>query len=416
MRDDAAPRARERALERLDPITMAEALLLTLDRGQIAAIEVTPLRGGHTVRGERAGHGLVLGELSCEQGNALAARLALLAGLDLAMSQEQLGRIRTRRPDRVASVEHLVVVRGTTRGRAVEVRALMGAAAVPSVRTHDVENRSIGTYTLLDEIGRGGMGVVYRGEHLTLQKPVAIKVLHHGIVQGAEAATRLIMEARAACRARHPAIVDISDIGRLSDGRTFLVMELVEAPTLDVVLADGPLAVDRVLRIAGQVTNALAAASEAGVVHRDIKPGNLFVLSDDRVKVADFGVARMHVETADPIVTERVSGTAWYMSPEQASGRPTDSRSDLYALGVVMFEMLTGRVPFDGERVVDVLTAHLTQPVSTMVGPAGLIEPRVEAIVRQALQKDPEDRFETPAAMMQAIEQVARALAENASR
>lgn len=405
----------ERGLERLDPVTMAEALLLTLERGQLTAIDVTPAPAGHRVRGERAGHGVVLGELPDELGEALSARLALLAGLDLATSQEQLGRIRTRRPEHVATVEHLVAIRGTAARRSVEVRTLVNDAVLPA-RAGEAANRSLGTYTLLEEIGRGGMGVVYRGEHLALQKPVAVKVLHHGIVQGAESATRLIMEARAACRARHPAIVDVSDIGRLADGRTFLVMELVEAPTLDQVLAGGPLAVERVLRIAAQVTDALAAASDAGVVHRDIKPGNIFLLEGDRVKIADFGVARVRVDATDPGGNEGISGTAWYMSPEQASGKPTDSRADLYALGVVMFEMLTGRVPFDGERPLDILTAHLNRPVSSMVGPKGLVHRSVEAIVRRALEKDPADRFQTPTDMLRAIEQATGELEAEARR
>jgi eukaryotic-like serine/threonine-protein kinase len=404
-------------LERLDPVTMAEALLLTLDRGQLSAIEAVPIEGGVRVRGERAGHEVVLGDLSSELGEALTARLALLAGLDLAGADEQLGRIRTSTPNRAVSVEHLVAMRDTGSGRLVEVRALVGAAMTPSAHPKDAAaSRSLGTYTLHEEIGRGGMGVIYRGEHLTLQKPVAIKVLHRGMAEGAETATRLIMEARAACRARHPAIVDVSDIGRLPDGRTFLVMELVEAPTLDVLLGHGPLPVERVLRIAGQVASALAAACEAGVVHHDIKPGNLFVLPGDRVKVTDFGVARMRIELADTSSAEGVSGTAWYMSPEQASAGPTDSRSDLYSLGVVMFEMLTGRVPFDGERLVDILNAHMTMPVSSLVGPTGLVAPPVEAIVRRALEKNPNDRYASPTEMMRAIEQAARMLEEETNR
>ena len=396
-----------RTLSRLHPVEMAETLLLTLDRGQLTSIDVAPSGNAHRVRGERAGETVVLGELPEQLGDALTARFALIAGLDLAMSEEQLGRIRTRRREGEGSVEHLVAVRGTAGGRTVEVRALV--SDVVPVRT-DHANRSLGTYALLDEIGRGGMGVVYRGVHLTLEKPVAIKVLHHGVVQGAEAATRLIMEARAACRARHPAIVDVSDVGRLSDGRTFLVMELVEAPTLDVLLADGPLAPDRVLRIAGQVASALAAASEAGIVHRDIKPANLFVLPDDRVKVTDFGVARVRAEAAEASGPKGVAGTAWYMSPEQASARPVDSRSDLYSLGVVMFEMLTGRVPFDGDRVVEILAAHLSRPVSSMVGPAGLVPEPVQAVVRRALAKSPDDRWASPAAMAHAIGEAARGL------
>jgi eukaryotic-like serine/threonine-protein kinase len=415
MAEAKTPAGGDRRLEDLDPVVMAEALLLTLDRGQLTAIEVTSRAGGHGVRGERSGFGVVLAELSCDLGDALVSRLALLANLDLAVAEEQLGRIRTRQPGRPLPVEHLVAVRNTAAGRALEMRSLM-LDAEPSARSRGTTSRSLGTYMLHEEIGRGGMGVVFRGEHLTLQKPVAIKVLHHGIVRGAEAATRLIMEARAACRARHPAIVDVSDIGRLPDGRTFLVMELVEAPTLDAVLAEGPLSVDRALRIAGQVASALEAASEAGVVHRDIKPGNLFLLADDRIKITDFGVARVLAEDADPSTAERMSGTAWYMSPEQASGDPTDARSDLYALGILMFEMLTGRVPFDGEHPAKIRAAHLTQPVSSMVGPAGLIDPRVEAIVRKALEKARDDRFATPAEMSQAIEQAARALAGEVTR
>jgi eukaryotic-like serine/threonine-protein kinase len=408
MSEASPPSMPTRGLERLDPVTMAEVVLLALNRGQLTTVGVTPGGSGYEVLGERAGHGVLLGDLPAALGDALTARLTLLAGLDPAASEEQVGRIRTRRSNCATSVEHLVAMRGTGSARFVEVRSIVGTTAQAAAPDH--ANRSLGTYTLLEEIGRGAMGVVHRGEHLMLQKPVAIKVLHHGIAHGAEAATRLIMEARAACRARHSAIVDISDVGRLSDGRTFLVMELVEAPTLDIVLAKGPLTVDRALHVAGQVTQALMAASDAGVVHRDIKPGNLFLLEDDRVKVADFGVARIRVESDASNAPEKVAGTAWYMAPEQALGKPPDPRSDLYALGVVMFEMLTGRVPFDGERALDVLTAHIHHPVSSMVGPEGLIPPPVEVVVRRALEKNPDDRFESPAQMLRALEDAAAAL------
>ncbi|WP_373047482.1 serine/threonine-protein kinase [Vulgatibacter sp.] len=392
----------------LDPVLLAEALLLSLDRGQLAAVEVRPDASGFQVVGERAGSDLLLDVLPLPLGDALAARLALLAGLDIAREEEQLGRIRTRRAGISHAAEHLISMRRTDAGRSVEVRALV----TPSLASagSGPANRSLATYELRDEIGRGGMGVVYRGEHQVLQKPVAIKVLHHGLVRGAEAATRLIMEARAACRARHPAIVDVSDIGRLPDGRTFLVMELVEAPTLDVVLAAGPLPVARVLRIAAQLAGALVAAAEAGVVHRDIKPGNLFLLPGDRVKVADFGLARIRRDAGDSSSPGGVAGTAWYMAPEQAAGLPADARSDLYALGVVMFEMLTGRVPFDGDAPAAVFAAHRSRAVGAIVGPEGLVPPAVDAIVHRALEKDARDRFATPAAMLAAIEAAASTL------
>lgn len=405
----------DRDLAKLDPVTMTQVLLLTLARGQLDAIEVTPSAGGGLVRGERAGHGVTLANLSSEAADALTARISLLAGLDLSVESEQLGRLRTSVAGDSGTTEHLVAVRGPRAARTVEVRALVRETLV-STRADGAENRSIGTYELGEEVGRGGMGVVYRGEHLTLQKPVAIKVLHHGIGAGGEAATRLLMEARAACRARHPAIVDVTDIGRLPDGRTFLVMELVEAPTLDIVLRDGPLEVGRVMRIAAQVTSALAAAAGAGVVHRDLKPGNLFLLPDDAVKITDFGVARVRSVELEPSTTSGIAGTAWYMSPEQALGRPTDTRSDLYALGVVMFEMLTGRVPFDGESTADILAAHRTQPVSALVGPAGLVGPEVQAIVKRALEKEPENRFQTPGEMLRSIEAAGQSLAGDRGR
>jgi eukaryotic-like serine/threonine-protein kinase len=413
---DASVSARgRRSIETLDPATMADALLLTLDRGQLTTFDITPIAGGHRVRGGRAGHEVVLADLPRELGDALVARITLLAGLDPIASEEQLGRIRTCQPDRPAPVEHLVAVRTTAGGRALQARVIVADGSAVA-RTDGRSSRSLGTYLLGEEVGRGGMGIVYRGEHLTLQKPVAIKVLHHGVVRSDDAAARLVMEARAACRCRHPVMVDVSDVGRLPDGRTFLVMELVEAPTLEAVLEGGPLAVERVLHIAEQVTSALQAASDAGVVHCDIKPANLFLLADDRVKITDFGVARVLAQSGHPSTSTPGAGTAWYMSPEQAAGAPTDARSDLYSLGVVMFELLTGRVPFDAVSTPDILAAHRSQPVPPMVGPEGLIRPEVEAIVRRALEKARDARFRTPAEMSQALEHASRALKEPGDR
>jgi serine/threonine-protein kinase len=329
--------------------------------------------------------------LSAALGDAVAARLAILVDLDVSELHDEIRRLRLRSGSH--EVELLVSVRSTDLGLAAEVRRLSRGQG----KATDGPVSRLGVYRVLGELGRGGMGLVYRALHEPLGREVAIKVLFAELANETEVAARFVREARAASRARHPGIVEVYDFGALPDGRAFLVMELIEAPTLQSVLSGGALAPGRALELARQIAEALGVAHAAGVVHRDLKPANVFVTSGDRVKLADFGAAKL-MGVATPADTQEggsIMGTPHYMSPEHARGLPTDRRTDLYALGCVLFEMLSGRVPFDGQTPMDVLTGQVIAPVPTVESPHGPLPEPVRRVVERALAKRAEERYQT---------------------
>ena len=250
-------------------------------------------------------------------------------------------------------------------------------------------------YELLGHIARGGMADVYEARDTLLGRRVAVKVLHSQFSSDEAFVKRVRREAQAAANLSHPNIVGIFDWGQ--EGSTyFIVMELVEGRSLrDVLRDDGPMMPRRALEISAEVAAALSVAHRSGLVHRDIKPGNMLLAADGTVKVTDFGIARAWDDSSELTKTGAVIGTATYFSPEQAQGAPADERSDIYALGVVMYEMLTGRPPFSGESPVAVAYQH----VSSMAAQPSIdnpdISPDLDRIVMRALDKDPELRYQT---------------------
>ena len=365
-------------------------------------------------------------------GDAVIARIALLAQLDVASPEQQLGTLRVRAG--TIDGEFLVIVRMTSDGLAAEIRRMAGSdsagASTPAMGSPPAGRDSatvsgirVGVYRIHREVGRGGMGVVYRAEHEALGKPVAIKVLYADMARDPETAARFVREARAASRARHPGIVDVTDFGTLPDGRAFLVMELIEGVTLDSVLNAGALPAQRAVGIARQIAAALEAAHAAGVVHRDLKPANVFVAGDDQIKIVDFGAAKV-VQGATPAGPLRPSdtqkgsvlGTPHYMSPEHARGLMTDRRTDVYALGCVLYEMLSGAVPYDGENAVDVLTKHITAPVPPVDSPHGPVPEILERTVARAMAKRVEERYQTAREMLGDLDRAQAALARSGWR
>jgi eukaryotic-like serine/threonine-protein kinase len=258
-----------------------------------------------------------------------------------------------------------------------------------------------GRYRLDEVIGRGGMSTVYRGTDLSLDREVAVKVALDPLAEENPVyVARFKREARAAAALSHPGVVTVYDAG--ADGPTrYIVMELVDGQSLAELLREEPdhrLEPARAARIAEEIADTLAAAHAAGVVHRDIKPGNVMITRDDRVKVLDFGIAR----TADGVTLTQaasVLGTAPYMAPEQAMGNPADARSDIYSLGCVLYEMLTGRPPF----IADLPEAVLHQQVRVQPKPPSernpAVPPALNALVLEMLAKRPEDRPQTAAAV-----------------
>jgi serine/threonine-protein kinase len=256
-----------------------------------------------------------------------------------------------------------------------------------------------GRYRIDARVGEGGMGVVYRATHLVLKKLFAIKVMRGDQAHDPAIVQRFLQEARASSAIGHPNIVNISDFGTTGDGAVYFAMEFLQGQTLAQAMDAGPLERGRALDIFAQIASALEAAHEAGIVHRDLKPENIFLKREpdnhDFVKVLDFGIAKVKNLSAKLTRTGMVFGTPHYMSPEQAAGQPVDHRSDIYSLGVIMYQVFTGQLPFDGDSFMDVMTKHMYEPVPPPNRPGLELPPALEAIVLRALQKKPEQRQQT---------------------
>jgi serine/threonine protein kinase len=257
-------------------------------------------------------------------------------------------------------------------------------------------------YRILSRIGEGGMGKVYMAEHTVLQKTYAVKVLHHEYAADEEAARRFTNEARIASRIGHENIVEVNDFGRTPNGSFYFVMEYLKGQSLaEVVEKFGQLPIQRCVSIAKQIARALASAHRHGVIHRDLKPENILLTSKgelkDYVKILDFGIAKMRTTRLEKQDRKTASGiilgTPAFMSPEQAAGREIDARTDMYSLGVIMYEMLAGRLPFDSQNVIKTLVMHQTQTAAPLRAIRPEIGPALEAIVNRCLQKKPEKRF-----------------------
>jgi eukaryotic-like serine/threonine-protein kinase len=250
-----------------------------------------------------------------------------------------------------------------------------------------------GRYRILRKLGSGGMAEVYMAEDQQLGRRVALKVLHRRFAEDEQFVERFRREASSAAGLSHPNVVSIFDRGEW-DGTYYISMELVEGRTLkDIVREKGPAPPEAAVDVTLQILRAARYAHQRGIVHRDIKPHNVLIDDDGRVRVTDFGIAR--AGTSDITETGSVMGTAQYLSPEQAQGRPVDERADLYAIGIVLYELLTGQVPFDAEQPV---TVALKQVSEIPVPPANLvpaIPPAIDAVVMRALEKDPNLRYQT---------------------
>jgi len=267
-------------------------------------------------------------------------------------------------------------------------------------------------YRILRRIGRGGMGEVFLAEHTAIGKQVAIKILSEDFARKPRIVQRFLQEARASSAIRHEHVVDITDYGHTPSGLPFLAMEYLVGEDLKATLRrEGWLPWPRARRMILQVLAALAAAHERGVIHRDIKPDNCFRVqrgdNADFIKVLDFGIAKVVGEEVDQHLTQTgvVMGTAEYMSPEQARSDPIDARTDLYAVGVILFEMLTGRVPFRANGFMGTLSKHIMEapPSPRRVAPLADISRALERVVLKALAKEPGDRFQSAEAFAAAL-------------
>jgi predicted Ser/Thr protein kinase len=273
-----------------------------------------------------------------------------------------------------------------------------------------------GRYVVKRRIGEGGMGLVYEGLHRDIDKRVAIKVLRDDLSRRPEVVARFRQEAKSASRIGHENIVDISDFGETTRGASYFVMEFLDGEDLANVLGrDVTVEADRVCAIVLQCCRALSATHAKGIVHRDIKPENIFLTKrdgiDDFVKIVDFGIAKMSdIETDGApgrklTKTGMIFGTPEYMSPEQAAGKELDHRVDVYALGIILYECLAGRVPFEGDTFMGVLTQHLFAELPPIVelNAHAAVRPELELVIRKALVKDPDDRYQDTEELAEAI-------------
>src|SRR5579864_1923259 len=276
--------------------------------------------------------------------------------------------------------------------------------------------QTISHYRILEQLGAGGMGVVYKAHDSRLDRALALKLLPDELAQQPQALERFRREARAASALNHPGICTIYDIGE-QDGRAFIAMEFIDGETLRSHIHGKALPLEEILKLGIQIAEALEAAHAEGIIHRDIKPANIFVTRRGQAKVLDFGLAKLvpkGITSADSDADSQdsnsivgiISGTPSYMSPEQVRGDGLDSRTDIFSLGLVLYEMATGRQAFGGGTGGMIIEAVLTRPPAPVRSINPAIPPRLEEIIDKALHKDRDRRYQHAADMSADLQQL----------
>lgn len=268
-------------------------------------------------------------------------------------------------------------------------------------------------YRLENVIGEGGMAIVYKAIQINIDRPVVLKIMQWQLRGNERAIKRFEQEAKFTAKVSHPNVVSVFDVGFLAGGQPYLVMEFIKGESLrDRLEKQGQLSLATTMQIMVQLCRGLQEAHKVGLIHRDLKPENILLLEDtdrpDWVKIVDFGIAHLVVGYQRLTRTGNITGTIAYMAPEQLRNVPVDTRADLYALGIVLFEMLTGKIPFDGESTESILLKQLMEPPTPPSALRGEIPPgsALDMVVLRALEKDPEKRYQTATEMRLDIEQI----------
>ena len=273
--------------------------------------------------------------------------------------------------------------------------------------------QTIGNYKITAKLGEGGMGVVFLAEHPVIGKKVAMKAIHPELSRNAEVVSRFMIEAKSVNQIGHEHIVDISDFGTTTAGEFYFVMEYLQGQAMaDRLKAVTKMLAPQALNIAAQVADALGASHDHGIIHRDLKPENIYLIgrgaNKDFVKVLDFGLAKLTGRGDEKVShktrTGSVMGTPFYMAPEQCEGKASiDHRADIYSLGVILFEMLTGKVPFGGEGYGEIIVKHITMAAPSACAIEPGLSPAIDALLFRAMAKNPDHRFQTMAEFREAM-------------
>ncbi len=304
-------------------------------------------------------------------------------------------------------------------GEFIERPAFAASSDAPLPRPRSGDSNSVGIpagtvighYRIVGKIGSGGMGVVYEAEDLKLRRHVALKFLPEEVAEHPQALQRFQLEARAASALNHPNICTIHEVDEV-DGRVFIAMELLEGQTLKQRMVAKPLALETVIEFGVQIAGAMNAAHSKGIVHRDIKPANIFVLKPRRIKVLDFGLAKLtrsqrssdETEMTDGTEPGMVMGTVGYMSPEQVRGQAVDGRTDIFAFGAILYEMLAGRRAFERPTSSETMAAILNEEPPAISELAPSTPPALARLIKRCLEKDPEQRFQSASDLAFALE------------
>lgn len=420
----------------LAPAAVVDAVLAALASGTSTSASLRHDASGHTVELRHLDGAVDLLEINDDVAAAIAVRLAVATRLN-ALAENPHGNVaHLAVTDGQHHAEILVSLHATPRGFCATLRALTvdgrepnvirsvilerctrcGAYAAPHDATCSRDGArlepaiedariggTVGAWVLRTILGEGGMGIVFDAEHALLGRRAAIKVVRHTLGQSRAIHDRFLAEARAASRLRHPGVVEVYDYGVLGDGRPYFVMERLDGESLATVLyREGKLPAERALRIARSIAEALGAAHRAGIVHHDLKPSNVMIRGTE-VKLVDFGAAAIGESTAQPGI---MFGTPRYTSPERARGDHGDGRSDLYSLGVVLYELLAGNPPFDFENENDTLLAQIADTPS----PLEVDAPAVIRVVDRALAKAPTERYQRAEELIADIDRALEAL------